>query len=86
MRSVTKVELIHFLKQKISEECEIPLEQIDEDAEFEHLNMDSVNAMMIMDALEDYLEMELNPLYFWNHPTVAKYAKFIVEELQTSSS
>ncbi len=82
MRKVTKDQLIHFLKQKISTECNTPLEHIQDTDRFDQLNMDSMSAIMVMDALEDFLQMELSPLYFWDNPTLDSYASFIIGKMQ----
>lgn len=80
MRAITKEALVQFLKEKISEECQIPIEDIKTDLEFSHFKMDSINAIYIMDQLETYLGIELNPLYFWDYRSIDTFSSFILEK------
>ncbi len=80
MHQVTKEQLVQFLKEKISEECQIPIEDIKTDLEFSHFRMDSVNAIFIMDQMETFLGVELNPLYFWDYRSIDAFSSFIMEK------
>ncbi|HMQ01424.1 MAG TPA: acyl carrier protein [Cyclobacteriaceae bacterium] len=80
MKEITKEQIVQFLKEKIAAECQIPIEDIKTDVEFSDFRMDSVNAIFIMDELENYLEVELNPLYFWDYRNIDAFTNFIFEK------
>lgn len=81
MKNITKPEIIQFLQEQVSQECSIPLQQVDISVEFVEFGMDSLKAVYIMDRLEKFLGKELSPLYFWDHPTIDSLAKFIFTEI-----
>lgn len=81
MKKITKDELVEFLKDQVSRECEVPRNQVDIHTEFINYNMDSVKAVFIMDQLEKWLETDLSPLYFWDNPTIDSLSTFIIEEV-----
>jgi acyl carrier protein len=39
--------------------------------------MDSMQAVAIMEKLENFLETELSALYFWEYPTIDSFSNFI---------
>jgi acyl carrier protein len=86
MKQITKNDLIEFLKDKISAECEVPRESIDNHTEFINFNMDSVKAVYIMDQLEKFMGIELSPLYFWDNPTIDSLSTFLVEKVMNVRS
>lgn len=44
--------------------------EIDEKSEFSSLGLDSVNGLFVLKALEEYLDDDVDPLAFWNYPTI----------------
>jgi len=81
MKNITKSDIIHFLKEQVSQECTIPYEEIDTQVEFVDFRMDSLKAVYIMDRLEKYIGKELSPLYFWDNPTIESLSTFIALEI-----
>ncbi|MEM6524008.1 MAG: acyl carrier protein [Bacteroidota bacterium] len=75
----TKEQIIAFSKLKISEITNLKVEEIDEDEEFFSLGLDSVKALFVLQELEEYLDIEINPLVFWNHPTISSAGEFLSE-------
>ena len=73
----TKEEIISFSKTKIAEITNLKVEEIDENTEFFSLGLDSVKALFVLQELEDYLEIEINPLVFWNYPTLNSVSDFL---------
>jgi acyl carrier protein len=67
---MTKEELIQILKQEIVRETGIPLNEIADDADFYSLGLDSVSCVYVLDKLEKKLKVELNPMFFWDYPTI----------------
>ncbi len=81
MKNVTKADIVDFLKQEVSKECEIPVAEVDTRVAFVNFRMDSLKAVYIMDRLEKYVGEELSPLYFWDYPTIDSLSEFLCEEI-----
>lgn len=81
MKNITKSEIIGFLQEQVSQECAVPIAEIDIHLEFIEFRMDSLKAVYIMDRLEKFIGAELSPLYFWDHPTIDSLANFIAKEI-----
>jgi acyl carrier protein len=81
MKSITKAELVDFMKKQVVMECNIPYEEVDIHKAFVEFRMDSVNAVFIMDRLEKHLNVELSPLYFWDNPTIESFTTFIYDQV-----
>ncbi len=72
----TREETIAILKKLISDETGISNDEIKETDTFFNLGLDSVSCIFLMDKLEKNLQIELNPIHFWDYPTIA-YNSFI---------
>ena len=75
-------ELVSFAKQKIAEITSMDLNDIDEHTEFINLKLDSVKTLFVLQELEDYLEVEINPLVFWDYPTIEKLSDYLSGPMQ----
>ena len=73
----TKEQLIEFSKLRISEITNLKPEEIDITTEFFSLGLDSVKALFVLQELEEYLDTEINPLVFWNYPTVEAVSEYL---------
>jgi acyl carrier protein len=67
---MTKAEIIVVLKEQITRETGLRSEEIDLKASFHSLGLDSISCVYVMDRLEKRLQVELNPIVFWDYPTV----------------
>jgi len=74
---MTKQEILNTLKEEIAREAGIPVTQIDEDASFYSLGLDSISAVFVLDEVEKRLNIEMNPMFFWDYPTVRLLAEHI---------
>ncbi len=74
MNRFTEDELVKFFKIKISEELGISVDEIDPAVEFINFGLDSVKAIFILQHLEHFVGEELNPLLFWDYPTIQSMA------------
>jgi acyl carrier protein len=53
------------------------LEEIHDNADFFSLGLDSISCVYVLDKLEKKIDLELNPLYFWDYPTVESLSGFL---------
>ena len=65
------------LRQILSEELQKPESDISVDEEFFSLGLDSVQAIFVLEKIEKHFNKELDPLLFWNHPTIRQFANHL---------
>jgi acyl carrier protein len=78
----TRTEILQLLKEEISSETGIPALEIVDSASFFELGLNSISAVFILDVLERKLKVEMNPLFFWDYPTVELLADYITTLLK----
>lgn len=78
---MTRSELIILFKSVIAEETGIAATEISETDTFFNLGFDSVSCIFLMDKIEKKLNIELNPIYFWDYPSIDTYADFLLQEV-----
>lgn len=80
----TQEEILVLLKEIISSETGISIDEIKDSDSFFNLGLDSVSCIFLMDKLEKSLHIELNPIHFWDYPTLDMYTIFLVREYLTN--
>ncbi|MEM7551195.1 MAG: acyl carrier protein [Bacteroidota bacterium] len=83
MKDISKEQIIDFFKERIAEESNLPKDSIDPEAEFVTFGLDSIKAFSVMGELEIDLDIELNPLHFWEYPTISDYSDFLINKLES---
>ena len=78
---MTRLELITLLKTIIAEETGIAINEIADTDTFFNLGLDSVSCIFLMDKLEKKIKLELNPMFFWDYPSIDTYADFLLENV-----
>lgn len=66
-----------MLKGEIASETGIPLSEIEDSATFFDLGLNSISAVYMLDVLEKKLSIDMNPLFFWDYPTVELLADYL---------
>lgn len=77
---MSREELIDFLKKEIATETGTKADLIDENVSFHTLGLDSLSAVLVLHSIEKEFGVELNPIHFWDYPTPASFADFVVKE------
>lgn len=78
---MTRPELITLLKTIIAEETGIAINEIADTDTFFNLGLDSVSCIFLMDKLEKKIKLELNPMFFFDYPSIDTYADFLLENV-----
>lgn len=78
MNSFTEAELAQFFQKTIADELSVSIEEIKTDVEFLNFGLDSIRAIFILQHLEKFTGLELNPLLLWDHPTIESFSKYLV--------
>ncbi len=55
------------------------------DARFDTYGLDSVEITIMCGMLEEEFEIEVNPGHVFDHPSVAEFARYLANRLQTRS-
>ena len=63
-------DIVRALKAEIAGETGVPIDDIDDSASFASLGLNSISSVFILDKLEKRLKVEMNPLFFWDYPTI----------------
>lgn len=74
---ISRFEILNALKAEIARETGLAISGIDENASFYALGLDSISSVFILDELEKTLKIEMNPMFFWDYPTVNLLADHI---------
>lgn len=78
---MTRPELIALFKTVIADETGIAASEIADTDTFFNLGLDSVSCIFLMDKVEKKLKVELNPIYFWDYPSIDTFADFLLQEV-----
>lgn len=74
---MSESELTVIIREEISKETETPLNEIDARATFYSVGLDSISAVFVMEEVEKRVQVELNPMFFWDYPTIESLARHI---------
>lgn len=69
-----------FIIQELSVLLNIDTSKVDPDIEFLNLGIDSLAGLSLMTKLENLLKMELDPLIFWDYPTIEQLSQHLSEK------
>lgn len=73
-------ELIHLLQQLIADEVHMSIESLDVDQYMGAFGLNSINSIYVLERLENVLGLELNPLLFYDYPTIRTFCEHILKE------
>jgi acyl carrier protein len=77
----TEASLLQWLQEFVATRAGVRPEDLDVDASFESLGLDSRGAVQASGALEKALGLRLPPGLLYEHPTVRALARHLAEEL-----
>ena len=78
---MTREEISTFCVDQLAEILRIPKEQVDVNAKFTRLGLDSAMTVYLLMELEDRLNLELSPDTFYDHPTVDDLSAHLAEKV-----
>ena len=80
MMKFNKEEIDQLFIKLIADEQNLDPAQIAIDVEFYTYGLDSISAIHVLDKLEDQLGIEINPLDFWDYPTIDQFSNYLLEK------
>lgn len=78
---MTKQEISTFCIDQLAEILRIPKSEIDVNAKFARLGLDSAMTVYLLMELEEKLNLELSPETFYDHPTIDALSEHLAEKL-----
>lgn len=78
---MTRPEVLTLLKSIIAEETGIHVNEIADTDTFFNLGLDSVSCIFLMDKVEKKFGVELNPIHFWDYPSIDTYVDFLLQDV-----
>lgn len=69
--------LIKVVTRIVAEETQLKEEQIDVDKHLGTFGLDSINSIYLLERLENEFKVELNPLMFYDYPTIRSFSSHI---------
>jgi acyl carrier protein len=79
MKHVELNEIMSFLQQVIAKETKLDLSKIEVNQYMGVFGLDSINSVYILQQLEDFLNLELSPLLFWDYPTIKSLSIYLYQ-------
>ncbi|NJQ97442.1 MAG: acyl carrier protein [Hydrococcus sp. CSU_1_8] len=79
-RSRTLEEIQTWLIYQLAERLKIEPDEIDIHEPFDNYNLDSAQALILLEKLEKWLQRKYNPILIFNYPTIAELAERLVSE------
>lgn len=76
----------NWLVDKIAQNLSLAPESINISEPLTRYGLDSIDAVTMVGDLEDWLATELPDTLFWDYPTIAKAAQYMVEECDISAA
>ncbi len=70
MSPITSEEIMAFMRQVIATETKLDLNLVEVDQYMGVFGLDSINSVYVLQQLENFLQLELSPLLFWDYPTI----------------
>ncbi|MES2355683.1 MAG: acyl carrier protein [Pseudomonadota bacterium] len=78
--------MIKWICQKIASERLVPIDDIDPDASFVGMGLDSMSAVTLSGDLEMALNVRLPPTLIWDHPNISALARYLVGTVRQSET
>lgn len=74
-----RTELLSIIKEAIGEVMNLNPNDIADTQSFYELGLDSYTCIMVLNTIELKYNLELNPVLFWDYPTLGAFADHLFE-------
>ncbi|MDF0730621.1 amino acid adenylation domain-containing protein, partial [Pseudomonas entomophila] len=78
-RPVSLAEVEAWLRGRLAERIGVAPETLDADQPFEFYGLNSMAAVQLTESLASWLGRPVEPIVFWDHPTLARLSRFLSE-------
>jgi acyl carrier protein len=77
-------EIINWLREKIAKETNLQPANIATDIPFTEFGLDSIVIVTLVDDLEHWLSVSLDPTVFWEYPSIEILTDWLITEKLTN--
>ncbi len=70
-----------LLTKQIADELRCQPDEIDRHEGFQHMGLDSINSILLLDFIEKQTSVELNPMDLADHPNISSLVDFIFSQI-----
>ncbi|MFQ4144538.1 acyl carrier protein [Chlorogloeopsis sp. ULAP02] len=84
-QSQTAEAIQNWLVVQLAERLNIEPDELDIDLPFDNYNLNSNEALALLNKLEKWLGRSLSPTIVWNYPTIATLAERLAEETEVAT-
>jgi acyl carrier protein len=84
-QSQTAEAIQNWLVFQLSERLNIEPDELDIDLPFDNYDLNSNEALALLNKLEKWLGRSLSPTIVWNYPTIATLAERLAEETEIAT-
>jgi acyl carrier protein len=77
--SQTAESIQDWLVEQVSQRLDLDPDEIDSHASFESFGMESSEALVLLNTLEQWLGRSVPPVLLWNYPTIAQLSERLAE-------
>jgi acyl carrier protein len=84
-QSQTAEAIQNWLVFQLSERLNIEPDELDIDLPFDNYDLNSNEALALLNKLEKWLGRSLSPTIVWNYPTIATLAERLAEETEVAA-
>jgi acyl carrier protein len=69
-----------WLIEQVAQRMDLDPDEVDSQASFESFGMESAEALVLLNNLEQWLGRSVPPVLIWNYPTIAQLSERLAQE------
>lgn len=78
---MTYQSILQWISIRLAELVKINVDQVDLQLPFDRYGLDSLNAVILIGELGDWLQLELDPSIVYDYPTIEQLSRYVSEQI-----
>lgn len=78
---MTYQSILQWISIRLAELAKINVDQVDLQLPFDRYGLDSLNAVILIGELGDWLQLELDPSIVYDYPTIEQLSRYVSEQI-----
>jgi acyl carrier protein len=79
---MTHQAISQWISVRLAEMVKINIDQVDPQLQFDRYGLDSLNAVILIGELSDWLQLELDPSIVYDYPTIEQLSDYVLQQVQ----
>lgn len=79
---MTYESILQWISVRLAEIVKINIDQVDPQLPFDRYGLDSLNAVILIGELSDWLQLELDPSIVYDYPTIEQLSDYVLQQVQ----